>query len=186
MSSKYNFKVGDLVKRTTGKIVGEIVRMDDYGNRSYYGNFCTCKKISGKGQFTAYERDLVLVQEDEVAMEKQKTLYSLILDDGSTGYGVHVGTNSENKYLLEVKGSGKIVVRSKDEIEEILPYTVSLSINGSDVHYISEPGKLNKGDYVIYNLNGKNIEVAKVSGVDTKNKTARSKFKGLKLVTEEV
>lgn len=182
----FNFKVGDLVKRTTGKIVGEIVRMDDYGNRSYYGYSCTCKKISGRGQFTAYERDLVLVDESEVSMEKTKTLYSLTLDDGTTGYGVHVGTNSENKYLLEVKGTGGIVVRSKDEIEEILPYTISISVNGSDIHYISEPGKLNKGDYVIYNLNGKNIEVAKVTGVDTKNKTARGKFKGLKLVTQEV
>jgi hypothetical protein len=186
MAQQFNFKVGDLVRKRTGKIIGEIISINERYSYSYRGKYCYCKKITGKGHFNSYESDLVIVNEDEVSMEKTKTLYSLILDDGSTGYGVHVGTNSENKYLLEVKGTGNIVVRSKSEIEEILPYTISLSINGSDVHYISEPGKLNKGDYVIYNLNGKNIEVAKVSGVDTKNKTARSKFKGLKLVTEEV
>jgi hypothetical protein len=170
------FNIGDIVTKEYGKKPAKITYQ--YGNSQY-----TCKYLHSKQSFYAYGQDLKLYEgeTDEMATDT-KTLYSFTVD-GKTAYGTHIGTNSQNQYLIEEKGTGQIHVFEKSALEEVVPYTFSASISGKDTHYVGTPGALQKGDVLLYT--GSNTpQVAVVTGVDTKNKSARAKFKGAKIVTE--
>jgi hypothetical protein len=85
-----------------------------------------------------------------------------------------------------VKGHDTYFIKDPKELEEVLPYTFSVSIGGKDVHYQGHPDKIKKGDYLLIST-GNNVPcIGVVTAVDTKNKTARSRFNGVKLVTEKV
>lgn len=118
-------------------------------------------------------------------MAETKTLYSFTKDDGTVAYGTHIGTNSSNQYLIEEKGTGTIHVFDKKNLEEVLPYTFSAKMGNSENHYVGTPGALKKGDILLY-TGSSTPQIAVVTGVDTKNKSARSKFKGAKIVTEDI
>jgi hypothetical protein len=114
----------------------------------------------------------------------KQTLYSFTVD-GETRYGSHIGTNSQNQYLIEEKGTGTIHVFGKNDLEEVVPYTFSATMGGKETHYVGTPGALKKGDVLLY-IGSTTAQIAYVTGVDTKNKSARSKFKGSKIVTESI
>lgn len=117
-------------------------------------------------------------------MADTKTLYSFTVD-GKVAYGTHIGTNSSNQYLIEEKGTGTIHVFDKKDLEEVLPYTFSAKMGSSENHYVGTPGALSKGDILLY-TGSSTPQIAVVTGVDTKNKSARGKFKGAKLATEAI
>jgi hypothetical protein len=98
--------------------------------------------------------------------------------------GTHIGTNSQNQYIIEEKGTGAIHILDKNKLEEVLPYTFAAKLSGSEQHYIGTPGSLKVGDILLCTA-GNMPTVAIVSAVDTKNKGAR-KFKGSKIVTEAI
>ena len=132
----------------------------------------------------AYATNIIHYEGSEKTMD-MKTLYTFNNDEGEIVFGTHIGTNSENNFIIELKGTGAIVVKSPKELEEVLPYTFSVDIEGKEIHYIGEPGKVSKGDWLLQRV-GKGHLVVQVKAVDTKNKAARSKFSGRKLVTEEI
>jgi hypothetical protein len=113
-----------------------------------------------------------------------KTLYSFTVDN-KVAYGTHIGTNSSNQYLIEEKGTGTIHVFDKKDLEEVLPYTFSAKMGTSENHYVGTPGAVSKNDILLY-TGSSTPQIAVVTGVDTKNKSARSKFKGAKIVTEAI
>lgn len=172
-------------------VTGDVVR-SRYGNKTavvaysiWDGRFY-CRYQNGRGGFYAETRNLVKVSEtkdDSTPMENTKTLFSFTKEDGTTGYGTHIGTNSQNQYLIEEKGTGQILVYAKDKLEEVLPYTFCASIAGKETHYLGKPDTLKKGDVLLY-TGSSSPQIAVVTAVDTKCKTARAKFKGAKLVTE--
>lgn len=173
------FNVGDIVTKTYGKKPAEITYAP-----SYNGGQFTCRYLESKQTFYAREYDLKLHEEETEMAADTKTLYSFTID-GETRYGTHIGTNSQNKYLIEEKGTGAIHVLDKSELEEVVPYTFSATMGGKETHYVGTPDTLKKGDVLLYT--GSNTpQVAVVTGVDTKNKSARSKFKGAKIVTETI
>lgn len=114
-----------------------------------------------------------------------KTLYSFVDDDGSTITGTHVGTNSQNLFILEVKGRDNYIVKDPKEVEEVLPYTFSVMINGQEIHYAGSPDTVHRGDFFLVPA-GNSYCVARVKEVDTKNKNARAKLRGHKVLTEEI
>lgn len=114
-----------------------------------------------------------------------KTLYTFVDNTGNAVFGIHVGTNSQNLYILEVEGRDDYLVVDPSLLEEVLPYTFSVVINGQEIHYIGTPGKVNKGDFLIIPT-GNGHCIGRVKGVDTKNKGARAKLKGHKIVTESI
>lgn len=178
-----NFKVGDYVKKRCGKTIAVVE--SSYGD---YYSYVTVRTVDKNRRYHWYISDLVLVEnyipEGEM-VKSQKTLYSFVDDSGKTQYGSHVGTDSSNRLLIEVKGSGEIVVKSIKELEEVLPYTFSAIINGKETHFQTEPGALNKGDVLLYT--GTQVPVVvSVKDIDTKSREARSKFNGVKLVTEKI
>jgi hypothetical protein len=173
------FNQGDIVIKLYGKKPGRITHTPSYSGGQY-----TCRYILSNQIFYAYETDLKLYEEETEMTADTKTLYSFDID-GKVAYGTHIGTNSQNKYLIEEKGTGAIHVFDKSELEEVVPYTFSATMGGKETHYVGTPDTLKKGDVLLYT--GSNTpQVAVVTGVDTKNKSARSKFKGAKIVTETI
>lgn len=179
--SKNKFKVGDIVIRNNGKKPAEITY--EYQGYNHYNGYYGCRYIHSNGTFTAYGSDLKFYEE-ETEMAETKTLYSFIVD-GKTAYGIHIGTNSSNQYIIEEKGTGTIWVLDKINLEEVLPYTFSAKMGNSENHYVGTPGALNVGDILLY-TGSSSPQIAVVTAIDTKNKSARSKFKGAKLTTEAI
>ena len=177
MSNKHNFNVGDIVISKYGKYPLTI---------NYIGYSRTSGKYLHNGNSCTVDTDNLIPYEPEETIMETKTLYSFTDDNGTTVFGTHIGTNSSNQYIIEIKGGGGIVIKDQKDLEEVLPYTFSVNIGGKEIHYIGEPGKLTKGDILIHTPSAGQFTVVVVGAVDTKNKTARSKFKGRKLVTESI
>lgn len=175
------FNVGDIVTKQYGKKPAVITYSycGGYGGGNY-----SCKYLHSNKSFTAYGQELKIYDEETEMTADKQTLYSFTVD-GKTAYGTHIGTNSQNQYLIEEKGTGTIHVFDKKDLEEVVPYTFSATMGGKETHYVGTPDTLKKNDVLLYT--GSNTpQVAVVTGVDTKNKSARAKFKGAKLVTEAI
>lgn len=174
------FEVGDIVIKLFGKYPAKIERLLSWNNKFY------CKYLHSNAAFEASARDIKHYDTpDEEVMTETKTLYSFLKENGDTGYGSHIGTNSSNQYLIEEKGTNTIHVFDPKLLEEVLPYTFAATMNGKETHYIANPGSLKKGDYLLY-TSGSQPMIAVVTAVDTKNKAARTKFKGLRLMAEPI
>jgi hypothetical protein len=175
------FNVGDIVTKLYGKKPAEITYIP-----SYSGGQFTCRYLESKQTFYAREYDLKLYTEETEMTADKQTLYSFTVDgENRCRYGTHIGTNSQNQYLIEEKGTGTIHVFDKSALEEVVPYTFSANMGGKETHYVGTPDALKKGDVLLY-TGSTTPQVAVVTGVDTKNKGARSKFKGAKIVTETI
>ena len=178
LSIMAKFNVGDEVVKLNGKMPAEVVRYS-------YGSMVFCRYLhSPYATFQAYDHTLKLYGKDSEMTTDKQTLYSFAID-GEIRYGTHIGTNSQNQYLIEEKTTGAIHVFAKDQLEEVVPYTFSATMGGKETHYVGTPDVLKKGDVLLYTGSGM-PQVAVVTGVDTKNKTARAKFKGAKIVTEAI
>lgn len=173
------FQVGDIVIKRSGKKPFEITSTPYSVYSSYTGRYLH------NGASVYAEEQYIKIYEQEDQEMATKTLYSFN-DNGKAVFATYLATNSENKYILEVKGTGDIVVKDPKELEEVLPYTFSVKVSGKELHYIGEPGKLKKGDWLILDTGNRGYEIVTVEAIDTKNKTARSKFKGRKITTEEI
>lgn len=127
------FNLGDIVTKQYGKKPAEVTYAP-----SYSGGQFTCRYLESKQTFYARDYELKLYEEETEMTADTKTLYSFTVD-GKTAYGTHIGTNSQNQYLIEEKGTGSIHVFDKKDLEEVVPYTFSASINGKETHYIGTP-----------------------------------------------
>ena len=175
-----HFNVGDIVIKLYGKHPAKIQRIVTWNNKFY------CKYLHSNAAFEARACGLKHYETpDEEIMAETKTLYSFKKTDGTAAYGHHIGTNSSNNYLIEEKGTGEIHVMKPDEVEEVLPYTFSASINGKETHYVCQPDTVKKGDFLLY-TQGSQPMIAVVTAVDTKNKSARSKFRGKRMLLEDL
>jgi hypothetical protein len=173
------FNVGDIVTKLYGKKPAIITHISPYS----YGH--TCKYLDSKQTFRANDHNLKIYNEETEMTENTKTLYSFTHPDGKVSYGTHIGTNSQNQYLIEEKTTGAIHVFDKKDLEEVVPYTFSATMGGKETHYVGTPDALKKDDVLLY-TGSSTPQIAVVTGVDTKNKGARAKFKGAKIITEEV
>ena len=180
----HQFQIGDIVRRPTGKKLYEVISVNGTGN-GHYDSVYVKAYPDGRSSSCVYMKNLVLADPEDSPSNKttMKTLYKFKDDSGTEVFGSHIGTDASNNYVLEVRGGGGIVVRPVSEVEEVIPWTFSVKINGKETHFMGQPGNIKKGDFLLYNCNGTPV-LCTVTGVDTKCKTARDKFKGLKLVTE--
>jgi hypothetical protein len=181
MSWKPKFKKGDIVISNKGTKPLKITYAPEYSYSWYRGKYLHNDRSYEFS--TENEKNYTLYEDPE--MTNVKTLYSFTKADGTTGYGTHIGTNSQNQYLIEEKTTHEIHVLNKDDLEEVLPYTFSVEMEGTEYHYIGKPDTLKVGDLLL-NTEAKSVRVAVVKALDTKNKTPRAKFKGRKLVTAEI
>lgn len=86
-------------------------------------------------------------------------------------YGFVVGKDSRGRLLLEIKGNGNIRAFDKEEIEEVLPYTITVKYNGFTEHYLTEEGLYEKGDILLIQ-DDDDFVLARVVEVNTRQKQA--------------
>jgi len=114
-------------------------------------------------------------------------LYEIKLGS-ETAYGYKLAMNSENKLVMEIKGTGNIVVVSPDDVKEIMPYTITVTSFSGDAQrsYTIENGKVAVNDIVLHMPKGsKTVGLGIVTALDTKVKGA-AQFTGSKLVAEHI
>lgn len=141
---------------------------------------------------TKYYSDLTIENWEEVTetqMEKETMSNKLYQVKGQEVYGIYLATNSNGQYVLEEKGTGKILTVKKDEVEEVKPYTISVKFvvsNGNgdkDYSYLAEKDQFSVGDLLYIDTPyGKSI--AYISAVDTKSDSATKEIKARKFVLE--
>lgn len=171
------FNIGDVVIKRYGSKPFTITEVYSW---QVVGKFLHNNKpvYADKNSVIAYEGA------DKENSTPQKTLYSFE-EEGVVVFGTHVGTNSKNQFILEVEGADDFVVKDPSDLEEVLPYTFSVKVNGKEVHYVGQPDKLYVGDWLIMD-SGHSYSIVQVQGVNTRNKKAKTKFNGVKLITETV
>lgn len=107
---------------------------------------------------------------------------------GKEYFGEQLATNRDGKLVLQIKGSEEVVVKSKDEVEKVIPYTVQitqLSASGpgggshKDIH--CEEGTVKAGE-VLMDGSGKLYRVTKM---DTKCETPSTISGGWRKVVTE-
>ena len=119
--------------------------------------------------------------------DKMNELYEIKIGT-ETAYGYKLAMNSENKLVMEIKGTGKIVVVNPDDVKEIMPYTITVTSFSGDAqrNYTIEKGKVALNDIVLHMPKGaKTVGLGVVTALDTKVKGA-AQFTGSKLVAEHI
>lgn len=180
MTTPWNklFKVGDVIVSKYGS-KPSVVKSSPLGD---YGSYTL--EYLHNGRYNYVDRYSIsnysLVDSEPETMTQ--TLYSFTKADGTTSYGTHIGTNSKNQLLIEEKGTGTIHTFDKKDLEEVLPYTFSAKFNNNETHFVGTPDTLKVGDYL---LSSSGVQLYVVTALDTKEKNAK-KFKGVKLVTQEI
>lgn len=173
------FKVGDVIISKYGSKPSVVEKLPP----GDYGNYTLKYLHNGRPNYVDRYNIHNYKLSDSEPETMTQTLYSFIKADGTTAYGTHIGTNSKNQFLIEEKGNGTIHTFDKKDLEEVLPYTFSAKFGNTETHYIGIPDSLKVGDYILGTTSG--LQVGTVTSVDTKQKGAK-KFKGVKLVTQEI
>lgn len=115
-------------------------------------------------------------KEGEEEMSKAGTLYQVI---GKEQYGTYLATNSEGKYVLEMKdNSNALAAFDVKEIEEVVPWTFDVCYgkmgnNGNSTSYSGAKNCVKEGDVLIRQCGSIGI----VTKVNTKRKNMQP-FKG--------
>jgi hypothetical protein len=93
-------------------------------------------------------------------------------------YGVQIATNSEGKIVLEMKGTNEVKAYSKDQLEEVMPYTVGVkfSANGQNYHFETDKGSVSVGDLIVRMDGAYEGSFGEVVSVDTKSKQATKRL----------
>lgn len=173
------FEIGDIIISKYGKKPLTITTV--YPTQVY------AKYLHNNTTKSFYKSEIKHYEDTDTMTLTTNTLFQIKQEDGTITYGTHVGTNSANQYLIEEKGTGKIILANKTQLEEVLPYTFSVRLNGKNIHFQGEPDKVKKGDVLLYTGEGAdNAQFAYVTAIDTKNKGATKSFKGLRVQTSEL
>lgn len=166
------------IKRTTGKKYSSVDQnlylTTNYGRHYHESAFELTENIYSK--------------EAKMA-NSTPTLYSFV-EAGVTKYGHHIGTNSSNKFLIEEKGTGQIHVLDKTDLEEVLPFTFSVTYVDTvpasvPTEFIGEPDKFKKGELLIFKTRSK-MHFCTVKDVDTKSRSATATFKGYRVPVDVI
>lgn len=183
--SQHIFKIGDIVISKKGSFPGEIIDTNAYNYTLCRRGYVGVRYLHNKRTQILSKENLVLYNDSKTMTTEQNTLYQFKPSDSSESlYGHHIGTNQQSQWVMEEKGTGKIHVISKETAEEVLPFTFSVKMRGNTTHFIAEADTVQKDEVLLY-TGGEYPELAVVSATNTKNKSARSKFVGVKLVTTE-
>lgn len=170
------FKVGDSVRLKNGTAE---IRVTHVSGTIIHGEYVNSTNTVGprhQDAFVPFTKD---DNQKEKAMNTN-TLYQFFsMTDDATLFGNHIGTNSQGLWIMEVKGTGRIVAVNKTDVEEVLPYSLGIKfLNGNSVvyNYLAEKDKYDLGFYLMKDRNQETVIVQVVS-LDTKSKMATVDFK---------
>lgn len=96
----------------------------------------------------------------------------LFFDAGSKTYVTKIGADSQGRIIVEEKGTGRVYPANSTDLEEVLPYTVSVQFAGTATvySYMADKGQVKEGDLLFGGINFGSV--AKVIKVNTKSKAA--------------
>jgi hypothetical protein len=175
------FKIGDIVTKPAGKKPFELTYVPAPGQASRWNPYKGTYLDSGS---PAQSEKVVHYFKDSM---NNKTIYTFTDEQGEKVVGMYIGTNSKGMYMLEVDdGRDEYVIKDPGEVEEVVPFTFSVDIQGKEIHYIGEPGKIEQGDFLLHRGSRGSFDIVQVKKIDTKSKQARPKFNGLRLLTENI
>lgn len=132
-------------------------------------------------------KDFVLIENYE-GEEDMTKLYEVTAGFGKT-YATKLAVDSEGNWVMEPKGGGTVFSANPKDIEEVLPYTISVVFkDGGQVYsYLAEKGKYEEGAFYMMNNRDNNFTIVQVTKVDTKSRTATKDFKPFgKLSVEKI
>ena len=95
-------------------------------------------------------------------------------------YGHKLAVNSAGKWVMEVKGTGEVITCDKDDVEEVMPYTVSVQFETGKQYYsyLAEKGSVELNAFYIFDA-PLGRAIAQVIKLDTKSPAATKEFKPL-------
>ena len=182
------FKVGDIISRYAGGAPIKVTGLNQKLN-VYYGKYVESGLNTNilMGQVVPY-KDLtpdLLKEKDEDKMTN--TLFQWTKED-KTFFGHHIATNNQGKYVMEIKGSGNVVLVDLVDLQEVTPYTIGVVFFGTNTavyNYTAQPGLYKVGEvFVLKNHNG--LSLVQIHSVDGKSKAATKEFTPLGKVTLEM
>jgi hypothetical protein len=191
MAQVGKFEVGDLVRLRTGKKPLQVVRVGrsrggDVVVQAVYLSSMVHTNPSDYACRPRPEADFIHFNETE--NDDMAKLYEIKNADGSVAFGTLLAQNSLGQLVLEIKGTGEVGAYAPDRVQEVVPYTVQVRIldaearRGPSPHYLTTPGTLVKGDFLLMS----DGTFGRVVAVDTKNRDAQSLKNARKVVTEPV
>jgi hypothetical protein len=166
------FKKGDIVISKNGRYPARVTYSHPWNTYTVY--------LHNNKSTSLSTDNLILYNGPEIMNTESQMLYQFKTEDGTIAYGTHIGTNSQSLWVMEEKGSGRVITIDPKAAEEVLPYTFSVKMRGNNTHFIGEEGMVNKDDVLLY-TGGDYPEIAVVTAVGTKNKAAKAEFKGCRL-----
>ena len=106
--------------------------------------------------------------------------------DGAISYGSKLATDSSGNWVMELKGSNKVVSVHRDRVTEVLPYTVGVKFNnGTQVYsYLARTGDWTVGDIVV--VEGSPSPFATITAIDSKSTAATKWLVGIKIKGEYI
>ena len=162
------YKVGTLVTVRSGTSTLEILSYNPIYN-SYL-----CKYVkSGKIVYASYEE----IKPYKPELKDTKMALFQFTKDDKVHFGHHIATNNQGKYVMELKGSGDVMLVDPLDLQEVTPYTIAVKFFGgtSVYQYTAKPNTFKKGDvYVLTNQNG--TALVMIDAVDTKSKATTKEF----------
>lgn len=124
------------------------------------------------------EGDWNTIQKENTVTEKK--LYQINISVNTVKYGHKLAVNSAGKWVMEIKGTGEVITCDKDDVEEVMPYTVSVQFQtGKQIYsYLANKDQLELNAFYLFDSPlGRCI--AQVVKLDTKSPAASIEFKPL-------
>jgi hypothetical protein len=118
-------------------------------------------------------------QQKENTMTEKK-LYQINTPLDAVKYGHKLAVNSAGKWVMEVKGTGEVITCDKNDIEEVMPYTVSVQFEtGKQIYsYLGNKDQLELNAFYLFDSPMGRC-IAQVVKLDTKSPVATKEFKPL-------
>lgn len=141
-----------------------------------------CDYINGSKGILDTKTYLIEANTGEEDMTTQ-TLYQIKDKDV---YGFKLATNSKGEIVFEVKSTGEILTVNKEQLIEVMPYTVDikfLGANGQKYAFFSREGDVKVGDVVVAEGYSNLMIVVKT---DSRSKAATKWLKGSVLYVSKV
>jgi hypothetical protein len=106
-----------------------------------------------------------------------------------TQYATKLAVNSAGKWLMEEKGTGNTLVVDKENVQEVMPHTITVKrgTSSKSCSYFADAGVYTVGDFYITDgasgsTQEKTFAIEQITGVDTKAKHASKEFKPIAML----
>jgi hypothetical protein len=194
VSKPCKFNVGDIVRLHAGQARMQVlkIRTRESGNEiqaEYVSRIGRGYVASGKwrseNDYTHYNTN---TNTEKETTEMNGKLYQT--NEATPRFGTLLTTNSQGDLVLEMKGAaGAVEVFKANEVTVVTPFTFGVKFGGigQEYSYLGKEGEVEVGDLLVLDESPRGeLNVAKVTGVNTKSSNATKTFKGVKLVTKRI